>query len=96
MPTTVTIERLEAHIFGNVQGVGFRYFTLTRARQLSLPGWVRNEPDGSVELVVEGPSATLDTFEEMLSDGPPVSEVERVETERRPASGELKGFQIKP
>lgn len=96
MAETVTIEQLQARIFGHVQGVGFRYFTLTRARQLSLAGWVRNDPDGSVELVVEGPPATLDTFEDMLSDGPPVSEVERVEAERRPATGDLRGFQIKP
>lgn len=95
MPETATIERLEARIYGRVQGVGFRYFTLTRARQLSLVGWVQNQSDGSVHLVVEGPPATLATFEEMLSDGPPVAEVERVETERQPAGGDLRGFQIR-
>ena len=39
---------------GRVQGVGFRYATVSEARRLGLHGWARNAPDGSVEIVAEG------------------------------------------
>ena len=48
------MERLHAVVRGDVQGVGFRYYVQRKARQLGLPGWVRNNEDGSVELVAEG------------------------------------------
>ena len=51
-----------AHIqfFGTVQGVGFRYTTLSFAQQLSLTGWVKNLPNGSVEAVAEGPREKIE------------------------------------
>jgi acylphosphatase len=57
---------VRAHIQfrGTVQGVGFRYATLSIARQLSLTGWVKNSSDGSVQAVVEGPRENI---EELLS-----------------------------
>jgi len=57
---------VRAHIlfFGSVQGVGFRYTTLSFASQLFLVGWVKNSPDGSVEAIVEGPREKI---EELLS-----------------------------
>ncbi len=57
---------VRAHIqfFGTVQGVGFRYTTLLFAQQLSLTGWVKNLPNGSVQAVVEGPREKI---EELLS-----------------------------
>ena len=56
--------RADIHFFGTVQGVGFRYTTLSFARQLSLAGWVKNSSDGSVQAVVEGPREKI---EELLS-----------------------------
>jgi acylphosphatase len=56
--------RAHIHFFGTVQGVGFRYTTLSFAQQLSLTGWVKNLSDGSVEAVVEGPREKI---EELLS-----------------------------
>ena len=56
--------RAHLHFKGTVQGVGFRYTTLSFARQLSLTGWVKNMPDGSVQSVVEGPREKI---EELLS-----------------------------
>ncbi len=56
--------RAHIHFYGTVQGVGFRYTTLSLARQLSLTGWVKNLSDGSVETVVEGPH---DSIEELVS-----------------------------
>ncbi|TMG57453.1 MAG: acylphosphatase, partial [Chloroflexi bacterium] len=54
------VERLHAVVRGDVQGVGFRYYVQRKARQLGLPGWVRNNDDGSVELVAEGERDALE------------------------------------
>ena len=50
------------HIFfyGRVQGVGFRYYSVHKARQLGLAGWVQNLYDGSVEMEVQGKAETVD------------------------------------
>jgi acylphosphatase len=48
-------QRVTARYYGRVQGVGFRYTVQTLAERFALDGHVRNEPDGSVELVAEGP-----------------------------------------
>ena len=52
------MERLHAVIYGDVQGVGFRYFLMRRGRELGLLGWVRNNDDGTVWL--QGGSVSLD------------------------------------
>jgi len=53
---------IQAHIFyaGNVQGVGFRYTAQQYAAALNLKGWVKNLPDGRVEMLVEGPREDID------------------------------------
>ncbi len=48
--------RREYHIYGRVQGVGFRYTVRYLARSMGLTGWVRNEYDGSVTLTLQGKS----------------------------------------
>ncbi|KAF1075437.1 acylphosphatase [Halodesulfovibrio sp. MK-HDV] len=57
-------------VTGKVQGVGFRYWTHHTAFSLGLHGWVRNLPDGSIELVADGDISTLQQFEEELWQGP--------------------------
>ncbi len=47
-------QRLRVRINGRVQGVGFRHFVMTRARELELNGWVRNARDGAVVVEAEG------------------------------------------
>lgn len=64
---------------GKVQGVGFRWWTRSRARGLGLAGTVRNCPDGSVEVRVCGPEPIVAAFREQLAHGPPGSRVEAVE-----------------
>ena len=54
------MERLHLIIFGDVHGVGFRFSALEIARDLDLVGWVRNRPEGSVEIVAEGPKENLE------------------------------------
>jgi acylphosphatase len=65
---------------GRVQGVGFRWYVRDQARALALAGWVRNEPDGAVVLVVAGEAATLETLERHLRVGPPDSTVTGIVT----------------
>ncbi len=55
--------RAHIHFRGTVQGVGFRYTTLSFAHQLTLTGWVKNLPDGRVEALIEG---SRDKIEELL------------------------------
>jgi acylphosphatase len=55
--------RYDITFTGRVQGVGFRYTTERTARQFpGITGWVRNERDGSVRCIVEGPKDQLDAF----------------------------------
>ena len=55
-------QRREVRYRGDVQGVGFRITTVRVARSFEVTGFVRNEPDGSVRLVVEGAPAEIDAF----------------------------------
>jgi len=72
------MERLTVWVIGRVQGVGFRYFTRRQATRLALTGWVRNEPDGSVKVVAEGPREDLEYLLKALQDGPRTSNVKEV------------------
>ncbi len=70
---------------GLVQGVGFRWFALRRARALGITGYVRNLPDGAVEVVAHADDpAALGRFEELLARGPDHAVVETVEREDLP------------
>lgn len=81
-------------VSGRVQGVGFRYFVAGTARQLKLTGWVRNQPDGTVECVAAGSDEQLDQFEEQLRSGPPLARVS--ELTRQPAADPgLNSFEIR-
>src|SRR5919106_39253 len=86
-------EQLRATVHGEVQGVGFRVYVIRRARQLGLTGWVANRPDGSVEVVAEGPAPELEELEALLRRGP--GSVMRVEVGRSPASGRFDGFDVR-
>jgi len=58
-------------VSGRVQGVGYRWFVMCRARTLGIAGWVRNRSDGTVEVWAEGKEAALDKLEKALREGPP-------------------------
>ena len=66
-------------VHGRVQGVGFRWWTQQRARELGLGGSVRNLPEGGVEVHVVGPEELVSLLERALHDGPAGARVERVE-----------------
>jgi len=89
------IDRVEAVVRGQVQGVGFRYFVLRRANRLGLVGWVANERDGSVRLVAEGPPEVLDELLALVRGGPPGAWVEEVAVTRMPATDGFDGFTVR-
>jgi acylphosphatase len=62
-------------VSGRVQGVGFRWFVMREAARLDLGGYVRNLPDGSVEVVAQGSPAGLASLESALRKGPPAARV---------------------
>ncbi len=63
--------RRHVYVNGLVQGVGFRWYCQRSADNRSLAGWVRNLPDGRVELEVEGPTPEVETFLADIRRGPP-------------------------
>lgn len=69
---------------GVVQGVGFRWFAREAARRLSLAGWVQNNMDGSVEILVEGSESSIECFISEVGRGPDGARV--AEVKRAPAA----------
>ncbi|WP_311419156.1 acylphosphatase [Haemophilus parahaemolyticus] len=65
-------------VFGRVQGVGFRFFTLQQAGKLGLKGTVSNRIDGSVEVIAQGTEDQISLMRAWLLDGPKTATVERV------------------
>lgn len=83
-------------VVGRVQGVGFRWFVQLRAEELGLSGWVRNRPDGSVEVAVAGDDSALDRLEAALREGPPHARVSAVEREETPLEvNAIRSFHIR-
>ncbi len=75
-------------ITGNVQGVFFRKNAQHKAHELGVRGWVRNEPDGSVLVEIEGESQAIAAMREWLKQGPPRAKVEGIWEE----DGEVQGY----
>ena len=81
-------------VYGDVQGVGFRYFLMREARRLGLRGWVRNRDDGTVEFVAEGSRLDLERLKHAAQRGPSTAQVQRVEERWSAAAGNLDGFDL--
>jgi acylphosphatase len=88
------VERLHAIVHGDVQGVGFRYFVQRRAEQMALRGWVRNNADGTVELVAEGERPQLEDLSRAVEQGPRMAHVDRVDVRWSAATGNLTSFDL--
>ena len=80
---------------GIVQGVNYRWFAQRRATDLGLTGFVRNAPDGSVQVVVEGARPTIEQLLEALRVGPSAAVVESVQVEWHAPSGEFDRFEVR-
>jgi acylphosphatase len=66
-------------VTGRVQGVGFRWYVREAAQRLGLTGWVRNRPDGSVELAADGSPEAQELFMTVVQRGPNGARVAAVE-----------------
>ena len=82
-------------VSGKVQRVAYRAFVQDSAGTLGVVGWVRNLPDGSVELVAQGPSDVLKEFVEYLHEGSLMAKVESVSIDWRSVKRPLDDFSIK-
>ena len=89
------MKRLRATVRGRVQGVGFRASAAREARRLQLSGWVRNQLDGTVEVLAEGDDAAADSFLAWLRRGPSLAHVTGVDPEWLPAQGDAVSFDIR-
>ncbi len=80
---------------GRVQGVGYRYFAVRLARSMNLTGWVRNNPEGSVDMEVQGDSEKLGVFVQNLRSGPSLAAVINLVQSDIPLYTHEVGFEVK-
>lgn len=88
--------RLFAIIEGRVQGVGFRWFVVDTVRRKypDIVGWVKNLPDGRVEVVAEGPDKDVTALVDQLKRGPRGARVDRVNVRWTDPRGGMLGFDV--
>ncbi len=80
---------------GRVQGVGFRWFVEREAHILKIAGWVRNNPDGTVEILAQGTRDQLAGLHSRLREGPRAARIDDVDvSEAQPVAG-LTSFQVR-
>jgi acylphosphatase len=80
---------------GLVQGVGFRYFVLTKAKELNLYGYVKNQMDGTVLTVVEGEKAKIEQLFNQLKVGPMHANVTDCKICWNSFGGEFSNFEVR-
>lgn len=89
------VKRVHLFISGKVQGVYYRAYTREVAERLGIKGWVRNLPDGRVEVVAEGDESALKNLIAWCWEGPPLAKVEYVEEIWEEPTGEFNDFRIR-
>jgi len=86
--------RYHLKIFGQVQGVFFRRSAKLEAERLDVVGWIRNDDDGSVEIMAQGEKKNVDKFIVWCKKGPPFAQVENVEIEEQQGLEDFEDFEI--
>ncbi|MER9373681.1 acylphosphatase [Mesorhizobium sp. M0491] len=86
--------KVQARIYGNVQGVGFRAWARDEATGLGLAGWVCNEADGAVTTQIAGLDEAVSTMIKRLWEGPAGASVSMVDIEELVAENASVGFRI--
>lgn len=71
-------------VYGRVQGVGFRFYTQKKARELDMKGHVRNRPDGSVYIEAAGKAGNMKLFTKWCEEGPTWAHVSKIELQEIP------------
>ena len=85
----------ELIVSGRVQGVGFRYYTLTQASMYGLSGYVKNLYNGDVKIVVQGEQALISEFKIRITEGPRMSIVENIRETEINHSKDYDSFEIR-
>lgn len=85
---------VKINVKGRVQGVGFRYSTQRQAERLGVKGWVRNERDGTVTVVAEGPKPAVDAMVRWLQEGPGFAKVADMDLREYPYEGRYSSFTV--
>jgi acylphosphatase len=88
-------EEFSAVVVGHVQGVGFRYFVVGKARILGLQGYVRNDSTGDVEVVAQGTRPALEQLLVLLRQGPSAAQVHNIQFAWREPTEHFSGFHIR-
>ena len=88
------MKRVHLIVYGRVQGVFFRHNTKKIADRLNLKGWVKNNPNNTVEIAAEGNDEALDTLINWCRKGPIGAKVERVDIEKERFKKEFISFNI--
>jgi acylphosphatase len=84
--------RLTAWVHGYVQGVGFRWWTRSRALELGLTGYAANKPDGRVQVVAQGPRDACERLLELLKGGETPGQVDTVIADWSEPADAITGF----
>ncbi|MCX4190553.1 acylphosphatase [Methylophaga sp. OBS3] len=82
-------------VYGEVQGVGYRAATEQQAKALQLQGWVRNLPDGRVEILAQGEDTALQNLQNWTEQGPEHAAVSKVIAQPVAMNSNLTGFEIR-
>lgn len=88
------MRRVRVVVTGDVQNVGFRSWVRHKAEHFRLKGWVKNNADGTVEAVFEGPDSQVGEMLDACSRGPPASYVEKVDVQDENVKGGFPDFRI--
>lgn len=88
------MKRIAIQVKGKVQGVFYRASTVTKAQQLGVMGFVRNEPDGSVYIEAEGDEGNLNELIAWCRIGPPRAFVDEVIVETHSTLGSFTDFRV--
>jgi acylphosphatase len=88
------MKAVHAMIRGRVQGVWFRASTMEQAQLLGVAGWVRNTPNGTVEVHMQGDDGAVENLLAWCRQGPPGARVDRVDADEVQPEQTIRGFRI--
>lgn len=81
-------------ISGRVQGVFFRQFAVDAATNLGVTGWIKNDPEGTVSVLIQGDEHCLNQLMALLSKGPDFAHVTNITKEHIRQNGTITDFRI--